>query len=303
MGNFTPTTNAAAIPTVISNEVLNLLPGYLNLAKTVRRDFSDEIANYGDTVKVTKTGGLVAKQKTPGAKIETQNPNTDDLDVKLDQHWYVSFLQEDITAMLQKPDLQQKYAADAAITLAEKIEVFLASLHSKIQNTVTFDTTSASTMEKSFLRLRAFFNRNKVPLLTTKYAYLDTDVVTELLMIDRFTKADAVGEGSAIIQGALRKIHSINIFESQMVQTSGSPVVRHNLAYTENGMALVTRPMPLDGNGKGAVQYTLEAPDTGVSMRVTESYDTDYLGMKMTMDVLFGGDILDQRHIVEFESK
>ncbi len=300
---FTPTTNAKAIPTIIAQEVIRLLPGYMNLAKTVAKDTDFESSfNVGDTLTITKTGSLEAKQKTPGTAIVSQNPTADGVDVKLDQHWYVSMLQEDITKLLQKPNMQAAYAEDAAITLAEKIETFILALHPTITDSVKFDASSATTIEASFLLLRERFARRKVPAMMPKYAYLDTSVINKLLSVDKYSRQDAVGNNDAIVEGAIRKIYGFNIFESQLVPTTGSPVAYHNLAYARNGICLVTRPMTLDGNGRGAVQRLFNDANTGISMRLTESYDTQELGTKVTMDVLFGGKVIDQKYVTEVES-
>jgi len=301
--NFTPTTNAVAIPTIIAQGVIAKLPGYMNLAKTVAKDTDFEGAfNVGDTLSISKTGALAAQQKTAGSAISTQSPTATNVDVTLDQHWYVSFLQEDITKMLQKPDLQASYADDAAIALAEKIEGTILALHPSLTNTVTFDATSDDTIDSSLMLMRSWFAKKKVPYTTPKYAYLNTTVIDKLLAVDKYASVDYNSDKSAVVDGAIKRLYGINIFESQLVPTSGSPVAYHNLAYTRNGLILATRPMPLDGNGMGARQRLFNDPNTGISLRLTETYDSDYLGVKITMDVLFGTAILNNDFVVEVES-
>jgi hypothetical protein len=300
---FTPTTNVKAIPTIIAQGVISKLPGYMNLARTVAKDTDFEGAfNVGDTLNITKTGALTAKQKTPGSAIETQAPTATDVSVTLNQHWYISFLQEDITKMLQKPDMQASYADDAAIALAEKIEGVLLALHPSMTNTVTFDGTSATTIDASLMLMRSWFAKKKVPAATPKYAYLNTTVIDKLLAVDKYASIQYNDSKDALVEGAVKRLYGINIFESQLVPTSGSPVCYHNVAYTRNGLILATRPMPLDGNGMGARQRLFNDPNTGISLRLTESYDDDYLGVKMTMDVLFGVNILNNDFVVEVES-
>ncbi len=305
MANFTPTTNANAIPTIIAQETLRLFPGYLNLAKFVSKDVDwtgKDFANFGQTLEIVKPGTLSTQTKTPGSNYTNQAVTADKLSVSLDQHKYISLLEEDITKMLQKPDLQAAYARDAAIKLAEEVETFLFGLHPSATYTETFRATNATTVEAGFLAIRSRFARNKVPQGMPKAAFLDTSVIDELLKIDKYSRGDYIGNTEAIQMGAIRRIYGINIFESQVVPSTGSPVAYHNAALTPLGMVLVNRPMPLDGNGKGVKQTNFAEPLTGLTFRLTEGYSLDAGGSVIRLETVYGGAIADPKHYVEVES-
>jgi hypothetical protein len=305
MPNFTPTTNANAIPTVIAQEVIRLFPSYMNLAKFVSKDTDwtgSDFANYGDTLDIVKPGSLTVKTKTAGTPMETQAPNADKISVTLNQHKYIDVLEEDITKLLQKPNLQAAYARNMAIKLAEEVESYLFSLHPSVDETITFNKSSATTVEASFLALRSWFARHKVPQNMPKAAFLDTSVIDELLKIEKYSRGDYVGNTEAVNLGAIRRIYNINVFESQLVPTSGSPVTRHNLATTEFGIVLANRPMPLDGNGKGVRQTNMIDPNTGLSFRLTEGYSHGDLGSRFTIDLVYGAALADETQVVEVES-
>lgn len=305
MPNFTPTTNANAIPTVIAQEVIRLFPGYLNLAKFVSKDTDwtgQDFANYGDTLDIVKPGSLTVNTKTAGTAMTTQAPTADKVTVLLDKHKYIDILEEDITKLLQKPNLQEAYARNMAIKLAENIESDLLALHPSIDETISFDATSATTVEESFLALRSWFARHKVPQTMPKAAFLDTSIIDELLKIDKYSRGDYIGNTEAVNLGAIRRIYNINIFESQMVPRSGSPGTLHNVALTPYGIVLVNRPMPLDGNGKGVRQNNMIDPLTGVTFRLTESYSHGDLGSRFTIDVVYGVGLVDETQVVEVES-
>lgn len=301
---FTPTTNAQAIPTVIAQEVIRLLPSNMNLAKFVSKDTDwtgTDFANYGDTLKIVKPGSLTAGLKTPGTAITTQNATATSVSVVLDQHGYVSILQEDITKLLQKPDLQQAYAQRMAIVLAEQIEAKLFSLHPSITNTVTWSRTDATAVENSFLAVREKFSRLKVPQGEAKAIFFEPGIITDLLKNTKYSSGDYVN-AKVVPEGAVRRIYGMDIYESQLVPPTGSPVAYHNLALSKWGIVLCSRPMPLDGNGKGAAQSVIVDPNTGLSFRLTESYDTDNLGTKMTIDLLYGAALADVNQVIEIES-
>lgn len=305
MPNFTPTTNVNAIPTVIAQEVIRLLPANLGLARFVSKDTDwtgQDFASYGDTLQIDKPGALVAKKKTPGTQIVTQSPSDDKVSVTLNNHAYISILQEDITKLLQKPDMQQAYAERMSIVLAEQIETDGFLLHPSITNTVTFSPVSTEAeIDAAYRSLRSKFARLKVPQNESKAGFFDTSVIDKLLSVTKYTSGDFVN-GKGIIEGAVNRIHGINNVETQLVQTSGSPVAYHNLALTKWGIVLVSRPMPLDGNGRGARQNVVVDPGTGLSFRMTESYSHGDLGVQFTLDCLYGWAIADANQVIEVES-
>lgn len=299
---FTNTEHAKFIPTIIAQKALGAFAGYMNLAKTVSRDFEWAAASAGETIRIPKRGVLSANSKTANSNVTVQSPTATDVPVTLDQHYEVTLKIDDVTAVLQNQDTMQGYAEDAAIALAEQVEGAIADLHSSITDSVTFDTSSAATKEASFLTVRERMALNKVPLVERKFAYLHPTVITELLQIDRFTRADAYGKSGIIAEGALGRIGGIDVFESQLVSTSGSPVAYHNMVYTRNAIVMASRPLPAVPAGYGAVSTVVQNPDIGMGLRVVSSYDPNKLAMQVTLDVLYGVALLDTRRIVELES-
>lgn len=304
MTNFTPTTDAYAIPTVIAQEMLRVFPGYLNLAKFVSKDTDwtgKEFASYGDTLNITKPGDLSVKTKTSNTEMVDQSPSLSKVSVTLNRHKYISILDEDIAKMLRKPDTQRRYAQKMAIALAQDVESYLLSLHADIPETITFDMSSETTIEASFLAIRKWFADKMVPLEEVKGHFASTKLVNKLLTVAKYTSGDYQANTGAIQSGVIRRQYGIDTFESQFIQPTGSPVTYHGIATTREGMVLVNRPMPLDGNGKGAMQTNLVDPNTGLSVRLTESYSHGNLGTRYSLDFLYGGAICDTNQIVEIE--
>jgi hypothetical protein len=296
------TTNAKFIPTIIAQEALGAFGGYMNLAKTVSRNFDFTPATFGKVLNIPKRGTVSANAKVAGSSVTKQNPTATDVSVTLDQHYEVTLQIDDVTSVLQNQDTLKGYAEDAAIALAEKVEVAIANLHTSMTNTVTFDTTSATTQENSFLTARQRMILNKVPRTERMYGYMHPTVITKLLQIDRFTRADAYGKAGVIAEGALGRIGGIDIFESQLVQPTGSPVAYHNLIYTRNAFILASRPLPSIPSGMGASSVVVDNQEIGMGLRAVYSYDPDLLGLQVTLDVLYGVALLDDRRSVEFES-
>lgn len=303
--SFTPTTNAVALPTVIAQEVIRLLPANLGLARFISKDTDwtgRDFATYGQTLDIVKPGSITARKKTPGTPITSQSPTADKVSVTLNNHGYVSITEEDITTLLQKPDMQQAYALRMAIVLAEQIESDIFALHPSITNTVTFTPVSTEAeIDAAYRLLRDKFARLKVSQNEPKLAMLDTSVVSKMLSVTKYTSGDFVS-GKGIVEGSINRIHGINNMESQLVPYTGSPGAYHNIATTKWGLVLASRPMPLSGNGRGVQQTVIVDPGTGLSFRLTEGYDQQNLGVQMTLDVLYGVAVADVNQVIEIES-
>ncbi len=276
------------IPEVWLNEAITALRSYLNLARTVRRDMDSSVARYGDTIHIPKTGALSVNDKTTNENVTRQAPDDDEVLVTLDKHKEITFLVEDVARAQAYQDIRGLYIRDAVIAMAEDIESNLAAEYSNAGDDETFDDTSEATIVDSMLAVRKFFVDAKAPRLDPKLLYASPSLVNELLATDRFTKANEYGSRSPLVEGALGDIFGINVFESQLVPSSGSPGTEHNLAYTQDAIALVMRSLPTDGEGEGVMQTVATDPESGVSMRLTSSYDANALGRQVTLDVLYG---------------
>jgi hypothetical protein len=276
------------IPEIWANEALTALRSQLNLAKTIRRDMDSEVASYGDTIHIPKTGSLSVNTKTTNENVTKQAPADEEVSVVLNQHKEVTFLVEDPARAMAKMDVRGLYIKDATIALAESIESAIAAEYSNAGADETFSHASATEIQASMLAIRKFFVDAKASPLTPKYLYAGSDLTNELLTHEQFTKANEYGSARPIQDGVLGDMYGIQLFESQIIQPIGSPAISHNLAYTSDAIALVMRALPTDGNGQGVQQTVVTDPESGLSLRITSSYDANALGMQVTLDVLYG---------------
>jgi hypothetical protein len=296
------TTNAVFIPTIIAQKAIGRFPSYLNLARTVSRDSDWATAQEGDTIRVPVRGAVQANDKTAGSNFTKQNPTATDVYVTLDTHKEVTLTIDDVTKVLENQDTQDGYADDGAIALAEAVETALASLHPSIENTVTFDDSDATSIDTSLLDVRKYFTDQKVPMPEQRYLYVDGTAYNDLLATDKYSRYDARGDGKTITEGQMIRTYGLEIHESQMVQTSGSPVTYHNLAYTKNALVIASRPLPQPARGTGVLSGQVFDPSVGLSLRTLFWYNGDLGAHQLTLDLLFGVAITDQRRIVEVES-
>lgn len=72
-----------------------------------------------------------------------------------------------------------------------------------------------------------------------------------------------------------------------------SPTGHYNMAFNRNAIAVVNRPLRLEGNGNGVSQAWMATEDEGFSVRVTIGYDMLYKATRVSIDTLFGIQVLD----------
>ena len=295
------TTNAAVIPTIIAQKVLQRFGSYLSLAKTVARDSEYTTSKVGATIQVAKTGAVTAKDKVAGDNFTKQNPTATSTTVTLNKHKEVTFVIDDVTKVMESVDTQDKYATDGAIALAESVESAIAALHPQITATHTWNRSSATTIDASLLAVRKYFTDQKVPKLEQRYMYCDSTVFNDILGQDKYVRFDARGANSAIADGTLVKTYGLEISESQLIEVTGSPVAYHNLAYTRDAFVLASRPLPAP-MGFGGNASVVNDESVGVAVRSLFWFNADLGAHQLTLDLLFGVAVLDQRRVIEVES-
>jgi hypothetical protein len=283
-----------SIPEVWANMALGYLPSYLNLIKTVTVDFdAEEIKRYGDRVNVSKRGALSVNNKTQGSNVTKQTPSDDEVVITLNKHKEVTFSPEDVARAFAKPDVLAGYMEDAGMKIAEAVESDLAALYASCGDTVNAgDSVGIEDLRAGRRKLVTA----KVPQNAPLYAWLDEYAVEDMPLTD----ASKLGVSAPVIDGSIAKLGGFNIFETQLVKTSGSPAVYHDMLYAKTAMALVVRPLPMDAEKfGGAKQAVVNDPQTGLSIRVTLSYDANALAPQVTLDVLYGVGILRAEHLID----
>lgn len=295
------TTDANFIPTIISNKVLQRLSSYLNIAKNVSKDSDWQTANVGQVLQIPKTGAVVANDKVAGNNFTKQNPTATNVSVTLNKHKEVTFAIDDVTKVLDNQDTQARYGEDGAIAIAEAVETDLLALHPSLTNTVSWNRSSAATIDTSFLGIRKFFTDQKVPMLEEKYFVVDSTVYNDVLGQQKYTDIAWRGQNDGVEGGKLIRVYGLNLVESQLIPVTGSPVTYHNIAFTRNGLILASRPLPKP-EGFGGNYSVVNDPDIGISVRTLFWFNADLGAHQLTIDLLYGVAVLDTRRVVEIES-
>jgi hypothetical protein len=283
MANITTTQLDDSIATIVAAQALGYLQANTVMAQLVARDWDDEVATHGQTIKIPFLGSLTASDKAQGATVTLQQPADSAVSVTLNKHKEVSFLLEDYARVLARPHILQNYMADGIKVLAEQIDADLTALYAGLSQSI--DAT-AGLAEDDFREGRRLLNAAKAPL-GDRFAVLNEDAEYQLLGMERFVNRDY-----AELQGAPQRLFSaysgkfmgFSIFMDQKITSTGGE--NKNLLFHRNAFILVTRPLPPAPEGAGVIQKVMS--ENGLGLRVTLSYNPDYLGVQVTVDVLYG---------------
>lgn len=121
---------ANAIPQVWATEILAALDTLLvyGAPSIINTDYEGEIANAGDSVRITTLGDVDVKDYTRGVNIDAPQQLTDaDLQLVIDRAKYFNFAVDDIDAAQSAVDLMQEAARRAAYGLRKAMDSYIAA--------------------------------------------------------------------------------------------------------------------------------------------------------------------------------
>lgn len=289
MANITTSLVGDSIPTIVAAEALGYLKANTVLARLVNRDYSNEIATYGQTVTIPYGGALSVNDKAANTVVTLQTPNDAVYTLTLNKHKEVSFLIEDIAKAFARPDWFTRYMRDGMMKLAEQVDSDIAALYSGFSQSI--DATSGLG-EDDFRNGRRLLNSAKAPI-TQRYAVLHEDAEYEALGIEKVVNRDyAETLGRMAADSFTGRFMGFDIFMDQVVATAGGEA--KNMFFHRDAIVMASRPLPPAPAGAGVVQRVMD--EDGIGIRVTMSYSPDYLGVQLTLDILYGVAELRDNH-------
>lgn len=280
-----------SIPTIVAAQALGYLKANTVMARLVARDWDNEVAQAGQTINIPYGGTLTAHEKSAGTAITLNQADDAKYTVTLNQHYEVSFILEDIAKAIARPDWFNTYAAQSIAVLAENIDAAITATYSGFSQTI--DATAGLTVPH-ILNARRYLNAAKAPM-SDRFAVLHEDAEYEALNLEKVTNRDyAESLGSMAANSLVGRFGGFDFFlDQQIVETGGQC---KNMFFQRNALVLATRPLPSAPAGMGVVQTVMD--EDGLGLRVTMSYDHDYLGAKFTVDILYGvGELRDSHGV------
>ncbi len=273
----------ALIPEVWAMESLLQLEKQSVMPYLVHRDFSNLVANHGETVNAHRPADFKMKRKGVNDDVVDQDAKTTTVPVKLDQHLHISFVLKDGQEAKSFRDLSEYFLTPAMRTMAEGLDQILANqvYHFTANAVGSLGTTPT---KPTLSLLKALMTNNRVPA-EGRVNVLTANTEATFTGLDAFSDADKVGDdGTALREGSLgRKYGATNIADIAVPSMVGNAVAATKAINLQAGyVAGHTGAIVIDGIGTpttadvfliGGRPYTASAA-SGTSLTLNEPLHT-----------------------------
>ena len=207
---------SALIPEVWAQEGLMELENQIVLAGTVYRNFSDELAQFGDIVNADLPADFVAARKGSNDPVVTQDAKTTRVPVAMNQHLHVSFVIHDGDESKSRQELISKFLRPAIYAVAQGMdEVIGGQFYDFLPNSV--GRLGVGPGKQEVLAARAMLTNNKCPFEGRHFALSPDSEISVLNVVD-FTSAEKIGDdGTAIREASLGRKLGFDFLTTQNV--------------------------------------------------------------------------------------
>jgi hypothetical protein len=228
---------ANARPTLWSAKILESLHTLLVFAgpSVINRDYEGEIAQQGDTVKITTVGPVKVSNYTKGTDMSAAESLTDAaLTLAIDQQKSFNFEVDiiDSTQAALGINLQNEGSREAAYALAKEADTFLAEKWKDIDTGNKGSSFKWGTAEKIYeliVELGILLDKTDTPNDGRRFVVLPPDAVGNLQRDIRFigygtaaNRAQLEGGLPQAPNGYIGKAANFNVYQSNQVQSESS---------------------------------------------------------------------------------
>lgn len=232
------------VPEVWSNNLLVALRKTLIYAGPgiVNRDYEGEIANQGDTVRITSVGRPNIGRYVPGqTQIVPEALNTGQRTLTVDQANYWAFEVDDVDARQAAGTFMPEASDEAGFALADVMDQYVASHHTEIPQSQRVAPVSVrhglDTASEQDFEYRRIYDEILVPLKVRldelsvptmgRYAILTPWMHGALIRDARFIENDKAADTSALRNGQVGRAAGFDILSSNNVpEANGGHVVQ-----------------------------------------------------------------------------
>lgn len=295
----------AYTPELWSRKSVALLREKIVMPQLVRVDFSPDLAQAGDTVNTRKPANLTASPVSTSTGVTVQDVSATNIQVTLNQHKDSSFRISDREAGRSFMNLVTEFLDPAMLAIANEVDTDLLGLYTDLTTIPAISGAAldaAADWRNAPSTARTRLNAAKAPT-NDRYLVLSDDDEGLLGNLDLLTKVNESGTDRTLRNGEVGRLRGFDVFRASNVISTGSPAVRHNIAFQRGCFAFVSRPMATaTGMSPGAHQTNAIDPDAGLSVRITISYNAQLLTTQVTVDILYGVKTLDANLGVKLDS-
>lgn len=273
--------NSALIPELWAREGLALLTETTVATRLVNRQFENEVSKFGDMVHTRRPNRRQGRRRS-GASADTYvvgDANLTDVQVKLDQWFYDSFVIDDLEASESMQSLVQTHLLPAMQNLGRQADrAILGRIHEFVgqgpaKRAGALGQLSSSNARDYLLDARETMNTNLCPL-EGRMLFLAPSAETPFLKTDLFVAANQRGDGgTALDQALLGRILGFNTYMGQNVNHLPS-------GFSDVATGTVTAALAANGSGSQACSVVGYVANVGEYAVVAGNDQPTYLTAK-----------------------
>jgi len=215
--------NDALIPELWARESIAVLEENMVMGSLVHRDFSDEVASYGDVVNTRKPVDGTIDRKTDADTITYEDAVLSNVQVPLNQHMYAAFVIKDGERSKSLQDLVAIHLETRMKAMGNGVDRAIVGrmAHELIGDPAdrvgTLQGLTKTTAYDTVLEARENLNRN-LAWVSGRNLVLAPGSETSMLQTELFVKANERGDGGFALEDArLGRIAGFDTFMDQNV--------------------------------------------------------------------------------------
>lgn len=284
-------------PDVIARQAwANLLEDTV-LTQLVYRDYeADFTGQQGDTITVRKPGTFVANEFNRTTGIQLQNLTETSFPVVLDHLLDVSFAITAEQLTLDIVEFNERFIVPATDALVHKVESLLLGLRASMTQSVGAGTgTGLWSNPRVLLAARKILNKNLVPQ-GDRYAVVGPNIASKWLEDPLFNEVDKRGDTDGLREAEIGRKFGFDNYEVNEI----TGTLEEGIAFHRTAIALVARALAAP-SAENADAATFGAD--GIGIRVVKDYDVKFKQDVISLDLLCGVKLLDDKRAVVIEQQ
>lgn len=243
-------------------------------------DLSSDLVGGADSITIPNLTEMSSNAKTVGSQVTLSSPTETALTLTVDTHKEVSFIIEDKLAaqVKQSYNLQERYAINAAHTVAKDLEKAVIALFAGFSNSVGASTSviADSNIRAAIAQLEA----NNVPVYdgNAYFFFHPTVLWSQVMGLNAFQSNQYSTDNDTVNRGVVGKLYGIEVVSTPLIEYVSSTTGRVNALAHKDAIVYATH-----GLKGGMNSYTGE-----MGVRVQANYVPEYLGTLVTADICYG---------------
>jgi hypothetical protein len=260
--------NDALVPELWARESIAVLEENMVMGQLVHRDFSNDIASFGDVVNTRKPVDGTIDRKTDADTITYEDAVLSNVQVPLNQHMYAAFVIKDGERSKSLQDLVAIHLVTRMKAMGNGVDRAIvgrmahALLGSPADRVGKLGGLSKTNAYDTVLEAREKLNRN-LAWVSGRNMVLAPGSETSMLQTELFVKANERGDsGGALEEARLGRIGGFDTFMDQNVNG-----VLNN---SDRDKQTLTLSAAFSAGEAGAISYDATAPTAAYSITVGE---------------------------------